>query len=60
MGECAKAVGSLEARSSVGARWAACERFVVSGEGMLMIVGKRGNSVKFTGEQRLFTGEERG
>jgi hypothetical protein len=26
---------------------------------MLMIVGKRGNSVKFTGERRLFTGEER-
>jgi hypothetical protein len=25
-----------------------------------MIVGKRGNSVKFTGERRMFTGEERG
>jgi hypothetical protein len=27
---------------------------------MLMLVGKRGNSVKFTGERRSFTSEERG
>jgi hypothetical protein len=27
---------------------------------VLMITGKRGNSVKFTGERHLFTGEERG